>query len=289
MVFHTPVLVDEVLKILNVQTGSVYIDATVGNGGHALKILQLGGIVYGLDQDPANLAAAANRLTSMGFSNNFHPVNSNFNQLSALVGRRIPLPVDGVLFDLGLSSNQIKTTGRGFSFNDPTSLDMRLDPLSQTLTAENIINTYSFDQLYDIFTKLAQESRSRPLITRIITERKLQPIKTGQRLGNIIRAYYTEKHFPTSLDPATKIFLALKIVVNNEIENLKTALNATLKLNPGCNVAVISFHSGEDRIVKQFIRRHFLKQSPKAVFPSAQEISQNPLSRSSVLRSYKII
>jgi 16S rRNA (cytosine1402-N4)-methyltransferase len=289
MDFHSPVLISEVLQIINVQPGLVYIDATVGNGGHTLEILKKGAIVYGLDQDPANLAIATNRITSLGLSANFHPLNANFNQLELLLRHQIPMPVYGVLFDLGLSSGQLKATGRGFSFNDPSSLDMRLDPDSQDLTAEEIINTYDFEQLYQLFTKIAQENLSRPLIIRIISERQRQPIKSGQRLANIIRQFYQDKHLRSNVDPATKIFLALKIVVNQEFENLKKALDATLKLNSGCVIAVISFHSGEDRIVKQFIRRHFPGTSAKAILPSRQEITQNPLARSSVLRSYKII
>lgn len=289
MEFHSPVLVDEVLQILKVEPGLIYVDATVGNGGHTLELLKKGGIVYGLDQDPDNLAITTNRLTSLGFSANFHPINTNFNQFESLLGQQIPLPVNGVLFDLGLSSGQLKTSGRGFSYNDSESLDMRLDPKSQDLTAEEIINTYSFEELYDIFTKYAQENKSRPLIIRIISERQQQPIKSGQRLGNIIRQYYSQIHSKSSLDPATKIFMALRIAVNHEFENLKTALDATLKLNSGCTVAVISFHSGEDRIVKQFIRRHFPKLAAKAILPSRDEIVRNPLSRSSVLRSYKIV
>jgi 16S rRNA (cytosine1402-N4)-methyltransferase len=289
MEFHQPVLVNEVLKVLNVEPGLIYIDATVGNGGHTIEILKKGGIVFGFDQDPDNLAIATNRITSLGYSTNFHPLNSNFNQLENLLNHQIPKNIHGVLFDLGLSSGQLKSPGRGFSFNDQDSLDMRLDPKSQNLTAEEIINTYSSEQLYDFFTKFAQEKYSRPLIIRIISERQHQPIKSGQRLGNIIRQYYTEKHLKNTPDPATKIFMALRIVVNNEFDNLKTVLNATLSLNNGCTVAIISFHSGEDRIVKQFIRRHFPGETAKAVLPTKEEIIQNPLSRSSVLRSYKII
>ena len=267
MEFHSPVLVNEVLNILNVNPGLVYIDATVGNGGHSLEILKKRGVVYGLDLDPNNLDIATNRITTLGLSANFHPVHANFNQLESLLGHQIPQNINGLLFDLGLSSGQLKGSGRGFSFNDPDSLDMRLDPQTQTLTAENIINTYSADELYDFFTKFAQEIYSRPLITRIISQRQHQPITSGQRLGNIIRQFYAEKHLKTTTDPATKIFMALRIAVNGELDNLKIALEASLKLNSGCNVAVISFHSGEDRIVKQFIRHHFPNLSSKAILP----------------------
>jgi len=289
MEFHTPVLVDEVNNILEVKPGLIYIDATVGNGGHSIEILKKGGLVYGLDRDPTNLTIAANRIATLGYSANFHPINSNFNQLESLLSNRIPSDISGIIFDLGLSSGQQKNPGRGFSFNDPESLDMRLDPKSQTLTAEEIINTYSYEQLYDFFTKLAQEKYSKPLIIRIISERQQQPIKSGQRLGNIIRQYYISKHIRATHNPATKIFMALRIAVNNEFENLKQTLNSTLNFRSGCTIIVISFHSGEDRIVKQFIRHHFPRHSNKAILPGPVEISKNPLSRSSVLRYYKIV
>src|ERR1035437_9795214 len=133
MEFHSPVLVNEVLKVLDIEPGLIYIDATVGNGGHTIEILKKGGIVYGFDQDPDSLAIATNRITSLGFSANFHPLYTNFNQLETLLNHQIPKNIHGLLFDLGLNSGQLKSSGRGFSFNDQDSLDMRLDPKSQTL------------------------------------------------------------------------------------------------------------------------------------------------------------
>ncbi len=288
MEFHQPVLVNEVIKVLNVVPGGIYVDATAGNGGHSLEIINHGGIVYGLDQDPVNLAIAQQRISDLGLSQKFIPLHFNFNQLENLIGHQIPAKIDGILFDLGLSSGQQKSVGRGFSFNDPDSLDMRLDPETQTVTAEEIINTYDFQQLYDIFSKLAQEKFSKPLVIRIISERQYKPIKSAKRLADIIRKYYQEKHIHSKIDPATKVFMALRIAVNDEFANLKNALQATLKFSPGCVVAVISFHSGEDRLVKQFIRQHFPASNTKAILPSFSEIKNNPLSRSSVLRSYRI-
>lgn len=283
MDYHQPVLVSEVLQTLEVSPGKIYIDGTVGNGGHSLEILKLGGIVYGFDLDPINLKIAADRISSAGYSHNFFPINRNFTDLS-----QINQPVSGLLLDLGLSSGQLKSPGRGFSYDDPDSLDMRLNPEIQTETAENIINTAPYEDLYDIFTKYAQEKFAKPLIIRIISERQKQPIKNGQRLAAIIRSYYQQKHLHSKIDPSTKIFMALRIAVNQEFTNLKTALDSTLKLTPGCIVAVITFHSGEDRIVKQFIRNHF-SHTPKPIFPSQKEIRQNPLARSAILRSYRII
>lgn len=284
MNYHQPVLLAEVVKIFDPKKGDIIIDCTLGNAGHTLELLKTGATVYGLDQDPTNLAIAAARIKEAGLDKNFFPINKNFSELSEII-KLIAKPISGILFDLGLSSNQQKAQSRGFSFNDDESLDMRLDPENQKLTAEEIINTYSFDKLYDIFTRISQESLAKPLIIRIIEERQKSPIRSGTRLADVIRQYYEQKHIHPNIDPATKIFMALRIVVNDEFNNLKTALNATLA-SSGTTVAVISFHSGEDRIVKQFIRQHFSNSKP--TLPSAEEISQNPLSRSAVLRSYKI-
>lgn len=289
MDFHQPVLVNEVLALFKVEPGLIFIDATLGNGGHTLEILKRGGIVYGIDQDPLSLNIATERISASGFSSQFFPINANFSQLDQLIGTKIPKQINGLLFDLGLNSGQQKSTGRGFSFNDQESLDMRLDPQTQELTGEEIINTYSFNDLYDIFSKLAQEKYSKPLIIRIISERQHQPIKSGQRLGNIIRQYYLDNHIKTVNDPATKVFMALRIVVNHEFENLRLALKTSLSFNSGCTVIVISFHSGEDRIVKQFIRKNFPRFPNKTISPTSSEILKNPLSRSAILRSYKIV
>lgn len=295
MEFHHPVLLKEVLEYLCVNHRSIYVDATLGNGGHTIEILKKGGIVYGIDQDPQNLKISQDRISKLGLIKNFHPIHSNYNQLEKLVGPIIPQNISGLIFDLGISLNQQKANGRGFSFNDTSSLDMRLDPTSQSLTAEEIINTYSFQQLYDIFTKLGQEEFSKPIIIKIISERQQSPIKSGHRLAEIIRNYYHQKHKRYILDPSTKIFMALRIYINNELINLKQTLNSTLNLLPSaCNIVIISFHSGEDRIVKKFIQQNtsnhkIVNLTGKPIKATSSEVILNPLSRSAVLRSYKII
>ena len=295
MEYHTPVLLQEVIELLHVQPGQVYIDGTLGNGGHALEILRLGGIVYGIDSDPQNLAIATSRIKTAGFSETFHPIKGNFHNVVALVSPAVSRPVSGLLLDLGLSSNQQKSPDRGFSFNDRQSLDMRLDKETQTLTAEEIINTYSYTELFDIFSKIAQETLSKPLVQNIINARQRKPIKTGDTLANIIRELYQKKGNRPKTDPSTKIFLALRIVVNSEFDNLKKILEITTTdpIFRQSIVCIISFHSGEDRIVKQFIRNNSPNQlidlAPKIIVPARSEITQNPLSRSAVLRSYKIV
>lgn len=286
MDFHIPVLLTETISVLNVQPNKIYIDGTLGHGGHTLEILKKGGIVYGIDQDPKNLKIATNRIKEAGFSKNFHPIHGNFNQLKKIVTKNINQQIDGLIVDLGLSQNQQTAKDRGFSFNDETSLDMRLDPKNQKLTAEEIINTYDYNELFEIFSKYAQEIYSKPIALKIIRERQKTPIKTGTRLANIIRDFYKEHHLKSKIDPSTKIFLSLRIIVNNEFENLKKLLNQSLDVvTKGGNVCIISFHSGEDRIIKQFI-----KNLPNQKFqPSFPEIKNNPLSRSATLRSYKIV
>ncbi|HOR01674.1 MAG TPA: 16S rRNA (cytosine(1402)-N(4))-methyltransferase RsmH [Candidatus Woesebacteria bacterium] len=291
MNFHHPVLLTEAIDALAVKPDHIYVDATVGHGGHTLEILKKGGIVYGFDLDSDNLNIAINRIKDHNLSKKFFPINQNFVNLSSVVSKKIKSKIDGLIADLGLSQNQQTGINRGFSFNDSQSLDMRLNPKTQTLTAEEIINTYSFEQLFEIFSKLGQELYSKPIALKIIKERQKSPFKDSLRLANIIREYYRERHLKTKIDPATKIFLSLRIAVNQEFQNLSQLLSQSLEVvKPGGHVAIITFHSGEDRLVKQFLNHHqdlVLKQ--KFIRPSPSEIKFNPLSRSSILRSYKIV
>jgi 16S rRNA (cytosine1402-N4)-methyltransferase len=293
MNYHLPVLLKETIDQLSVKPNNIYFDVTLGHGGHTLEILKNGGIVYGLDQDPKNLEIATDRINELKLNTNFFPINSNFNQIEKIVDQQIGKKIDGLLADLGLSQNQQTGQDRGFSFNDELSLDMRLDPESQILTAENIINTYSFDQLYEIFTKLGQELYSKPIIIQIIKERQKTPIKTGQRLADVIRQFYSDRHIRTKTDPSTKIFLSLRIAVNQENTNLSKLLDQSLEVvKSGGIVCIITFHSGEDRMVKQFIKDKSSKNiivANKPIKPTFSEIKQNPLSRSAILRSYKIV
>jgi len=294
MDFHIPVLSIETINLLNVQKNKVYVDGTLGHGGHTLEILKQGGIVFGIDQDPENLKIATNRIKEDGFEKQFFPIHNNFNQLENIVNQNIKQKIDGLIIDLGLSQNQQIGQNRGFSFNDETSLDMRLDPENQELTAEEIINTYDYDELFEIFSKYAQEIYSKPLVLKIIRERQKSPIKTAIKLANIVRDFYKERHLKSKIDPSTKIFMSLRIVVNNEFNNLKNLLSQSLKtITKDGNVCIISFHSGEDRIVKQFIRDYsdqkIIIENKKPIKASFEEIKKNPLSRSATLRSYRIV
>lgn len=294
MEFHTPVLATETIDSLNIKENGIYIDATLGHGGHTLEILKKGGIVYGFDQDPINLKTATNRIISQGFGSKFFPIHANFINIESIVNQKINQKIDGLIADLGLSQSQQIGQGRGFSFNDEQSLDMRLDPENQELTAENIINTCDYDELFEIFSKLAQEQYAKPLILKIIRERQKSPITSGSRLADIIREYYKNNHLKSKIDPSTKIFLALRIYVNDELTNLKKILYQSLKIiKKGGIVSIITFHSGEDRIVKQFVKDYsnqkVIIENKKPTKASFTEIKNNPLSRSATLRSYKII
>lgn len=293
MDYHIPVLLDQVVELFKPDSNKVYIDGTLGNGGHTIELLKKGATVYGIDADISNQQVAISRIKTEGLEAKFHPLRGNFKAISSLCNQ-IALPkIDGVLLDLGLSSNQQKSTGRGFSFNDTDSLDMRLDPNTQELTAEEIINTYSFPQLFDIFSKIAQEKLSKPIAQRIITKRQSSPIKNAQTLAEVIRGAYAQKNIRSKIDPSTKILMALRIVVNDEFGNLKQFLNDSLAIPSlkQSTVGIITFHSGEDRIVKQFIREHGqsgIVEAYKHSVANHQEISCNPLSRSATLRSYRI-
>lgn len=291
MEFHTPVLLKETIESLCVLPGKTYIDTTLGHGGHTLEILKLGGKVYGFDQDPENLKIATKRISDLGLNKNFYPIHSNFNQIKLIWQNQIKHKIDGLIADLGLSQNQQTAENRGFSFNDSQSIDMRLDPNSQEISAEEIINTYSFDDLYQIFTKYSQELYSKPLILKIIRERQKTPITSGQRLASIIKNYYQEHHLNSRINPATKIFMSLRIAVNDEFKNLSELLHQSLSIiKPEGTATIITFHSGEDRIVKNFISEHKTQiTTTKPIKPSFIEIKNNPLSRSSILRSYKIM
>jgi len=291
MNYHSPVLLNETISKLSIVKGGVYVDATLGHGGHSIEILKQKGIVYGFDQDYTNLETATKRIKSANLNEKFYPVNQNFININSFLKKHKIDKIDGLIADLGLSQNQQTSQDRGFSFNDQTSLDMRLNPKKQKLTAEELINTYSFDQLYQIFTKIGQELYSKPIIIKIIKERQLSPIKTAKRLADIVRQFYQEKHIKTKIDPSTKVFLSLRIFINNEYKNLEKLLKQSLSIvKPGATVCIITFHSGEDRLVKQFIQKNRSKIIPlKPIKPNYKEIKINPLSRSAILRSYKIV
>lgn len=298
---HIPVLVEETIQALAVQSGGRYIDCTLGGGGHAAAILEhssLGGQLLGIDADPEAIKIAKARLEA--YSSSTLLVNENFVDLQAICYKYDFLPVHGILFDLGLSSLQLNGNGRGFSFQHDAPLDMRLNP-NQKLTAADIVNTYSETELDHLIKTYGEEGYSRQIAHHIVRER---PIKTTLQLTRTIQRVIRSRR--SKIHPATRTFQALRIVVNQELEHLESALGQAVNLlGFEGRLVVISYHSLEDRIVKQFMQReakdcicpphtptciceHTASLSlvnKRVITPSLTEVQINPRSRSARLRA----
>lgn len=297
---HTPVLLNEVIEALQVNQGKSYIDCTVGLGGHALEILRASsptGQLLGIDADPEAIRIARNRLADYSDSNLL--INDSFANLDIICRQNNFFPVDGILFDLGISSLQLGTAERGFSFQSDAQLDMRFSP-TQILTATDLVNLLPEDKLSQLLREYGEEYSSKQIARYIVKNR---PVLNTLQLAHIIEQATGNKR--RKIHPATKTFLALRIVVNHELENLETALNQSINcLNRRGRLVVISYHSLEDRIVKQFIKRETtgcicpprtpvcvcghvptLKLiSKRIITPSPGEIENNRRSRSAKLR-----
>jgi len=283
---HVSVLVKETLEYLKVEKGKKYIDATAGGGGHSKGILSRGGMVLAIDRDPE----AVKHLIELKIKN-LTVKRQNFAHIYIAAKENGFVSVSGIVFDLGLSSNQLKDPQRGFSFQSNGPLDMRTDPSLQ-VTAADIINNFEKRRLHEIFQKYSQERFSRPIADAIDVSRQIKPITTTGDLAKIVREVYRVKKINTKLDPATKVFQALRIVVNSELLNLEDALKQTDRiLKGGGRLVIISFHSLEDAIVKHFFknssRLKVLTKSP--IGPSHLEIAINPRARSAKLRVAEMI
>lgn len=296
---HIPVLRDEVIEALQVQPERNYIDATVGLGGHAKAILEHspGVRLLGIDIDPEAIQVAKTNLSK--YEDAAILINGNFVDIPTICAKYDFSPVHGILFDLGISSLQLDTADRGFSFQRDAPLDMRFNP-DQELTAADIVNTLSEAELARLIQKYGEERYSRRIARSIVRNR---PVSTTLRLAQIVEQVYVGRW--GRIHPATKTFLALRLAVNRELENLSIALKqARDVLIPGGRLAVISYHSLEDRIVKNFIKQETkaclcppgtpvcqCHHSPtlkliakKVITPSPAEIVFNPRSRSARLR-----
>ena len=297
---HVPVLLDEVIAGLRPQRGGYFVDCTVGLGGHAAAILEgisPSGRLLGIDADPEAIKVSQDKLSDYGEAVTL--VNDNFVNLEAICGRYHFHPVDGILFDIGVSSLQLDTAERGFSFHLDAPLNMRFDP-GQGLTASDIVNSFSEQELAKLIEKYGEERHSRRIARYIVQNR---PIATTVELASLVEQASSGKR--AKIHPATRTFMALRIAVNSELQNLELALKQTINLlRPGGRLTVISYHSLEDRIVKQFMRDaassclcppgtvicrcgHVptLKLvSRKVIKPTSLEIESNPRSRSAKLR-----
>jgi 16S rRNA (cytosine1402-N4)-methyltransferase len=299
---HKPVLLAEVLEALRPHPGGRYVDGTLGGAGHAAAILRASsptGWVSGCDRDGAAVAAAQARLAE--FAGRFEIRQGNFAGLAEWIP---PGSCDGVLLDLGVSSPQLDEPGRGFSFMHEGPLDMRMDT-RQGITAADLLNRAAADELAKIFWELADERDSRRIARAIVQDRGQNPFRTTRQLAELIERISPRRGAKTH--PATKVFQALRLAVNDELGSLKCGLDGAWQvLRPGGRLAVISFHSIEDRVVKEFGRARARDytftggvdvpelRTPrrpeariltrKAIKPSAAEIAENPRSRSAQLR-----
>jgi len=297
---HAPVLLKEAIEGLQAQPGGYFIDCTVGLGGHATAILERilpQGKLLGIDADSEAIRVAEAKFGD--YSEVVSLVNDNFANLEAICNKYKFYPVDGILFDLGVSSMQLDTAQRGFSFQREAPLDMRFDP-RQGLTAADIVNTFSEQELARIIKEYGEERHSRRIAQHIVQSR---PITSTVQLAQVVKRVLGHKH--AKIHPATRTFMALRIAVNRELENLKVALEQTINLlRFQGRLVVISYHSLEDRLVKEFMRREAsgclcplgtivcrcghvpaLKLiSRKVIRPTSLEIESNPRSRSAKMR-----
>jgi len=286
---HIPVLLEETIRLLGVKDRGKYIDATLGLGGHALEILRRGGKVLGIEVDEVQLNEAKKRIASSmqgGRLRGSKFIQGNFKDLNRIAVSNGFVPCDGVLFDLGLSSWQLEHSGRGFSFQRDEPLDMRADN-NLTVTAADLLNGLSRDELEKLFQKYGEEQSSRRIAAAVVRARSLRPFGTTSDLAEVVEKVKSSRG---KLHPATKVFQALRIAVNDEINNLRSALPQAFGiLGKSGRLAVTSFHSLEDREVKRFfaaVAREGLGMlvTKKPVVPSPLEVKENRRARSAKLR-----
>ncbi len=288
---HTPVLLQTVLEYLNLPTGARVIDATVNGGGHAIAIEErIGpqGKVLGIDRDSGIIAKARERFLSLRI-HNVEIVQGSFADIAAIAEREKFVPADAVLFDLGFSSYHVDESGKGFSFERDEPLDMRYD-MAQGLTAEMIVNTWPEGDLEQILREYGEERWAKRIARALGKARERGPIRTTRELADCIRSALPLRYLGGRIHPATRTFQAIRIAVNDELVHIhKGITGALLTLRSGGRVAVISFHSLEDRIVKSTFRT--LAQegvlrvlTKKPAVPLVGEIQKNPRARSAKLR-----
>lgn len=290
---HVPVLINQVIEFLHPVPGKIFIDATLGFGGHSeelLKALHGKGAVYGIDVDEKNLELAQERLK--GFKN-IHFIRDNFENLEGIASDILQKEgrIDGILFDLGLSSMHTDEAERGFSFQHEGPLDMRFDS-RQSLTAAEIVNTYPLEQLINIFKNYGEEKFSYRIAREIVESRKRHAFRSTTQLADFIKNIFSKgKDFYFKRHPATRVFQSLRIAANREIEVLTEGLDAAVKaLSPAGRIVVISYHSLEDRIVKNAFRTKAKEGvlkilTKKPVQPDEEEIKSNRRARSAKLRA----
>lgn len=285
---HIPVLLEEVIENLNVKEGGIYIDATLGYGGHAEKILEkIGktGKLIGIEWDEETKNEVSKKFRSR--KDQFRIICDNYANLKKIVRSLGYERVDGILFDLGTNIHQIKESNKGFSFLREAALDMRFNPKFSDLPAYKIVNSWSKEKL-DALLRESDEWRSHIIAKAIVESRRQKRILTTKDLADIVTRAVHGRH--GRIHPATKVFQALRIAANSELENIRKAIPEAVELlGKGGRLVVISFHSGEDRIVKQLLKgfkeRGLIKiLTKKTIMPKYEETRSNPLSRSAKMR-----
>ncbi|MBR3362791.1 MAG: 16S rRNA (cytosine(1402)-N(4))-methyltransferase RsmH [Bacilli bacterium] len=297
---HKSVLLEETIKYLNLKEDSIVVDCTLGYGGHSSSILKRipKGFLYAFDQDKEAIEEAEKRLKGVGL--NFEIINTNFKNIKKVLEER-NVKVDGILFDLGVSSPQLDNGERGFSFHKDAPLDMRMNK-DEGISARDVVNTYSLEELTDIFYKYGEEKYARSIAKSIIKKREEKEIETTLELAEIIKNSVPEKYRRVS-HPARRVFQAIRIEVNNELEVFEKALIDALELlNSGGRICVITFHSLEDKICKKIFNKvssvpSELKKLPiipdeykpkfkiiANITPSEEELTNNRRARSARLR-----
>lgn len=293
---HVPVLLKEVIAVLDPKPGEFFIDGTVNGGGHAVAILEKispAGKFLGIDWD--NDAVDIFKLKTEKSKPKIIAIHGNYADLPEILEKEKLSKADGLLLDLGMSSEQLERSGRGFSFRKDEPLIMQYQSSSEILTAAEIINSFNEKELADIFFKYGEERFSRKIAGKIIEERKNKRILTTFELIAIIKKAVPENYEKGRIHPATRIFQALRIYVNSELENLEKLLkNLDKILKPKGRIAIISFHSLEDRLVKHYFREKAKERemeilTKKPIGPTIEEVGQNPRSRSAKLRAAKLL
>lgn len=285
--YHTPVLLKEAIDALQVHKGLRYIDGTLGGGGHTALILEKGGYVLAIDRDED---AVQNARKKLGNKKELTIVKGNFREIKEIAEQNGFVGCDGIILDLGTSAHQLEDPSRGFSFKRHEKLDMRMDK-NQNLSAFEIINKWSKNDLVDIFQRYGEESEAKKIAEQIVKERKSKEIIYADNLAEIISE--AKKRSEVGIHPATKAFQAIRIAVNDELNALKDVLSAGIEiLGSGGRFVIISFHSLEDRIVKQTFKDFERKNkgeiiTKKPIMPSFAEIKINKKARSAKLRVFK--
>ena len=300
---HISVLLNESIESLNINKDGIYVDATLGGGGHSseiLKRLSSKGHLYSFDVDDYSIMRAKEKLESTG-KTNYTIIKSNFENLKEELNNLGIYEVDGVLYDLGVSSFQFDMPEKGFSYNYDAKLDMRMDS-SLTISAWNIVNEYSYKEIADILYKYGDEIYSREIAKKIVAERELKPINTTFELVDVIKKALPSKELNKKGHPAKKSFQALRVKVNRELDVLESSLKQAIEITkPGGRIAVIDFEPLEDKIVKNVFKEGYteitaknlpiiLKEATlkritkKPILPTEEEIKENRRSHSAMLR-----